>query len=907
VKRFFARWVFGRSDGMKVPLLSWPLALLAVVALHVVSVLALTELTFNNSPEIYYPDDAPAVQLRDRLRQDFPGDEVLTVIFRGDDLYGRDFMQRLARATDALRRSPLIDRVSTVTTMERISGSSDGFAVERLVDTGALRNATPEQLKQRVLGDRFAPRALASVDGKHLAMVVRPKALTESSQRLQVSLAVAKAINEAGLRDHYAGEAGPVTMDILQLESILSDTLRFVPLTVLIALALLAWVVGRWRPVLVGAFAMSTVVLPTLAAIAASGRPYTMASAILPSLLAAYTVVTLLHLYAGIQRAQRHAQRGQDAVDEAVHETLKPGVFNVLTTTAGLLSLLLVPIPPIQMFGVAGALGTVVVFITVYGLVPPILRRWPGPAWPQRGTGLGSLGRVARRITSLSMRYPKTIVVASIALVVGFVPYALKVEVETDMLAFFAPEHRLNVHTRLIEAAFVGTTSLEVSLHSGERDAFQRVQTLREVKALQQWLETLPEVDRAGSMVELVEEMHWAMNRERPAFRTLPPNDRLLRQYLLVYDGDDLYELVNRDFQHSRIVLNLNVHGTQAIRGVIDKIRAHVEARPLPGIEIDVGGYGRLLADQVDLLVSGQSKSFAGAFAQIFLIMALLWRSPKGAALCMVPNLAPLFFIFVVMGALAIRLDSATVMIASVVLGITVDDTIHLFHGFRRRLRAGVDPVFAIARSFEATGRAVMATSAVLIGQFALLTMSDFVPTANFGLMTATGLAAGLSFELILLPALLLLFYGRKPTPRRRRITDRRAERRSSAPDRRRGRTTAPGARPPASAPAPPALLRHVLVCHGDRCKDEGAATVWRRLRSEELALQRRNGGLQLRLTKASCLGPCHKAPVVQVYPENLLYGPLTPTNLDAVVDEHLHQGKPVTRLALAAEVGGER
>jgi predicted RND superfamily exporter protein len=61
-----------------------------------------------------------------------------------------------------------------------------------------------------------------------------------------------------------------------------------------------------------------------------------------------------------------------------------------------------------------------------------------------------------------------------------------------------------------------------------------------------------------------------------------------------------------------------------------------------------------------------------------------------------VPNLAPLFFIFLVMGATEIALDVATVLIAGVILGITVDDTIHLYHGYQHRIQRGVSPVFAI-------------------------------------------------------------------------------------------------------------------------------------------------------------------------------------------------------------------
>ena len=78
-----------------------------------------------------------------------------------------------------------------------------------------------------------------------------------------------------------------------------------------------------------------------------------------------------------------------------------------------------------------------------------------------------------------------------------------------------------------------------------------------------------------------------------------------------------------------------------------------------------MGGQGRLFADQINLLVSGQTGSFVGAFVQIFLFMAVLWRSFGAAAMCMVPNVAPLFFVFVVMGATGIYLNMATVMMKS--------------------------------------------------------------------------------------------------------------------------------------------------------------------------------------------------------------------------------------------------
>ena len=755
-----ARWV-GHPKGMQHKLLSWPLALALVVLIHVVSAVVLLKLNFNNAPEVYYPDDSPAVILRNELRADFPSDEVLTVLFRSDQLYGPDFLRRLNRLAEDLGKNPLIDRVMTATTMEKISATDDGFEVRLLVDPEQLEASTPEALRQHVLDDRFAPDTLASGNGQYMAMVVRPMPLGESLQRKEIKRQVNAAIDAAGLRGEFAGDAGPVTLDVAQLDSILADSMLFVPLTSVIGLALLGWVVGRLRPVVIGAVAMSTVVLPTLAAIAAFGQPYTMATAILPSLLAAYTLATLLHLYAGIQRGRVALLPRPGRIDRALAETIKPGFFNVLTTGAGLLSLALVPIPPIQVFGVAGAWGTLMVFLTVFFLVPPFLLHWDIRRWPRHASGFSHAGKLASRLVRFSLRRPKTIVISTIVLVIVAFPFTQRVQVESDFLTFFKPDHPVSRSTELIESELSGVTTLEISIRGEGRDSLARVDSLHAMRAFQEWLEALPEVDRSISMADLVEEMHWAMNGEDPEFRRLPPTDRLLRQYLLIYDGQDMYELVNREYAHARIVINLNVHGAQEIGQVIGTIQAHLDEQPLPGLKVDIGGFGRLFADQVELLVSGQLNSFMGAFTLIFLSMAILWRSLGSAVLGMIPNLAPLYFIFVLMGLVGIYLDMATVMIASVILGITVDDTIHLYHGYRERLKKGYSPVFAIARSFESSGRAVLATSVLLVAQFGLLATSDFIPTANFGLMTAVGLLVGQMFELLLLPALLLIRHGR--------------------------------------------------------------------------------------------------------------------------------------------------
>lgn len=740
-------------------LLPWPVAAALLLLVNAAAgLLILSRIEFNNAPELYFPKTAASVQLQDRLREAFPNDEVLIGLLTGPGLFSEPVLRSVDQATRRLEAHTLVQRVFSVTNADLIAATPDGFAVERLIDTRRLAGTTEESRRARVLGDRFAPGLVAAADGSALTIIVRPRLLERSAERQALVDELRAAAAEAGLADRLVGVAGPVALDAAQLHSMWRDSLLYIPITSALGLGLLWWVVGRLVPVMLGAVVMNTVVLAAVGTLVALGKPYTLVTAMVPTLLAAYTAATLLHLYAPLSRAHKAGLPPRERVLRAIREVHHAALFNVLTTGAGLLSLVLTPIPPIQEFGITGAVGTGVVYLVVFHLVPPLLVRWDLKPWPRRGAGFRLTRGFAYGTARIGMRHAGVVLVAMLVFVAVTLPILGRVAVESDLLQFFSEEHELTRTTRLVEQKLSGVTSLEVVFDGQGRDSLKDLERLRAMKAFQTWVESLPQVDRAVSMVDIIEEMHWAFSGEDPAFRRLPDSDQALSQLLLIYDGRDLHELVNREFQTARIVLNANVHGANAIGEVIDAIRTRLTERPIAGVAWDVGGFGRLFADQEDLLVLGQVNSFWGAFVQIFLILLVLWRSLTASVITLLPNLAPLYFIFVLMGLAGIPLDMATALIAGVVLGITVDDTIHLYHSYLRRRRAGHGGVFALARSFEASGRAVVAISILLVAQFALLTTSEFQPTADFGLLASVGLLSGQMFELLLLPALIVVW-----------------------------------------------------------------------------------------------------------------------------------------------------
>lgn len=755
---------------MRTPTIGARAALAILVAMHIVAGALLLRLQFNNAPELYFPEDTPVAALARELRTEFPNDETLIGMFRGEELYGAPFLAALDRVGRHLEAHPLVDRVFSIANHEELQATSDGLAIRRLIDLEHPDAETPIERRDRVLRDRFAPGWLAARNGESLLLIVRAHRMSESRERAALESAFHDAVLREGIGDRLVAVTGLIALDTAETRSIVRDSLLFTPMVMLLGLGLLRWIVGRWRPVAIGAAAISAVVLAAVALLAAMGAPYTLVTAMVPTLLAAYTSANLLHLYAALQRVRlQHPARESDSMRIAQDELRKPALFNVLSTAAGVLSLVLVPIPPIQMFGVSCAFGTLLIYPVVFVLVPALLRRWDCSPPPGNTAGFTWAKRVSGRVAVFSVRHAGRILAATAALGLLMLPVAMSVRVESDLLEFFSPSHPLIRSTRMVESEYAGIATLEIIVDGPGRDAFTDGSRLRAIKAAQHWLATLPEVDRTVSVVDLIEDLNRAFNDGDEAQRRLPDGDRQIGQLLLLDDGRDLAELLNRDRQRARILVNVRAHGANAIQAIVDRIESHFADVEPPDLRWRVSGHARLFSDLEDQIVTGQKRSFLGAFGQVFLMLVLLLRSLPAAVIGMIPNLAPLFFVFVVMGASGIDLDTSTVLIASVVLGITVDDTIHFFHSYRERRRKGFAVIFSLIRSFGSSGRAVVAISLLLVAQFLVMTGSQFRPTAHYGLLAATGLLAGQILELLLLPALIALWERFRGNTRTRR------------------------------------------------------------------------------------------------------------------------------------------
>jgi hypothetical protein len=284
-------------------------------------------------------------------------------------------------------------------------------------------------------------------------------------------------------------------------------------------------------------------------------------------------------------------------------------------------------------------------------------------------------------------------------------------------------------------------------------------------------LRTLPFVKKATGLADYVKRIHHDLGAPGGA-GAMPASAPLIAQELFVFSLADqgrveLERVAASDFSKAQITVKLASMSSDLVFEQINEAERRA-ARIFAGSDVrpTVTGSGRLFATLDHYLVVSQISSFATAFVTVFAVIFAIFRSWRFGVLAIVPNLFPVLAIFGVMGWLDISLNVATIMLASVALGVVDDDTIHFISRYRRETGEGRSTFDAIERATMHEGRAALTTAIINSLSFGVLALSEYRPTAWFGGLLALTMIVAFLAEVFILPATITiapaLFGGRR-------------------------------------------------------------------------------------------------------------------------------------------------
>ncbi len=574
-----------------------------------------------------------------------------------------------------------------------------------------------------------------------------------------------------------------------------------VMVAVLVIVLMLYTLFHTWSAVVWPVFAVGASSVWVFGGMAWLGIPSTQLIALTIMLVLAVGIADCVHVMSEYLFFKRDGLDHPAAIRRAFEKTGVPILLTSITTIAGMLAIAFGGVGQFVTFGVTSALGVAAAFVFTVVVLPVLLEFWhphrittsPAKAgiwrrvlswllaplrlvqWVSRRIGLSWLlgatwlQPLLDRVPAFSYRarYPIVAVFVGLFVLTGY--GATKVQIDSNLVELFKKGTPIRVAYEIVDKHMAGTGTMEVMLDFKASDAFADARVLQAVDNMQADLKARYSdyVVRTASLADLVKATNQTMHGDDPAFYTIPDDSLAVSQLLFLFNSsnpEDRRAIVSDDYSRSHVTIQLRNAGSHEygliFADIKEVIAAHFEplSADYPGWTVQLTGTFALMMRMSDVIAKSQIRSLTLAALIISAIMIITLGSIQGGLLAIVPNLLPAVLAFGLMGLLGIPLDTDTLMIAPLIIGIAVDDTIHFVTHYRMALARGRSATDALIQTVKEVGQAVTFTSLVLGMAFFMLSFSNYLGIAKVGLFGSLAIFVALLCDLLFLPALIYIF-----------------------------------------------------------------------------------------------------------------------------------------------------
>jgi hypothetical protein len=745
--------------------------LLAVAALCAFAAVGLSRLRSETGYRAALGDAHPSVRRLDRFISDFGGGLPVQVAWECprseacEHALEAPFLLAAERIAAAARAVPGVRDVHTPANTPLFAANAGALEARYLLDAG-LPAPDLAALAAAAQDDPLWRGVLVSADGRAAALVVE---IESSDPRLyhEAVDALLRAVAAEAPRQ-YALVGDPV--DFVAGGGQLNVEAKQLGLVAVLLVSATVWILFRKLSVVVPALAtVVTAALGTLGLMGWMNWPETEISQALVPLLLVVSICDDIHVLSryrdlSVSEPADTAADRQRRLVQAAGELGLPCVIASVTTALGLASFATSDLVALVHFGIAGAAGVVLALVVTFTVLP-VLVDLLGIEIPRSASSAGWLRALDVLIAAVE-RHAVLIVAASV-LVLGTSVWGLsKLRVDVTKESLLGTASPIVKWQRWFAERMRRPDTLEIRLSLPESTPVSDPTSLEVVERVAASLEKREPLGRVRSVLDPIERMNELLHDGDPGMRQLGRTRAENEQLLFALASSEPRTLANwmtLDRREIRLSVEADLLSKEERADLLANVGALLDAELPPDWSHEVTGPLTVFAEMVAAIHSTQLSSFTTAALGISLLVGLLLRSLTAAAWVMFPSTLPVAITLGAMGILDVPLDTGTAMIAAIVLGIAVDDSVHLVTRYVGHRRTGSGRRDAMRSSMREVGRAVVATSIILTAGFLSLLLSSWGAIASFGFLSACAILLSLIADLFLLPAMVFLLANRLP------------------------------------------------------------------------------------------------------------------------------------------------
>ncbi len=695
----------------------------------------------------------------------------------------------------------IVDEVISLINVRKTSGKGGTLRVGELMDPMPEPAALPA-LKKQVLADSKYVGQVVGRRGMHSVLSVRTQFMSEKDSET-VYFELLKICDKHRAPGFELGVAGPPALGAALNDVMIGDLRRTAVVAIATMLLALVFLFRHPMGVLGPIGVVVQAGLWTFGGMALTGLSMTMLSNILPAFLVCVGIGDSVHIQSVYRDARLRGRDNRDAIIYAMSTTGIPVVFTTLTTMVGLLSFRFASVGGVAEMGTAGAWGVGVALAHSLIFLPIILSFNTTSLLGAKGAGgddgLDRILDVARNFsldagvaagTPLGRKTPRRLraIVLAVLLAAGCGIATTQLQLYHHPVTWFPEDMPVRITFEEIDDEVGGTANVQLLIEAKAGRSVKDLQLLRGLEKLEAHIRGYinPKdgkklVGNTISLLDVLKETNQALHEDDPAFYKLPDTDRGVSDLLFMFENagpEQLRRLATNDLRKTQMTIRVRWIDATSYGAFAEHIETGIQKYVGDRATIKATGAIYSLFSVVANLISDLIRSFGIAFLAITVMMVLMLRNLKLGLIAMLPNLLPIMAIMGLMAMVGIPIDMANLLIASIAIGIAVDDTIHLLHHFHAHYLLNGDVEAALSYTFGHSGRAMVSTSVILTGGFCVYMTASMANIGRFGMLVATTVVLALLIDLLFTPALLRTFYRDRPTTKGVGVTA--ADRRTS-------------------------------------------------------------------------------------------------------------------------------
>lgn len=724
--------------------------------------LQIPKIRIDTDPENMLPADEEVRVFHHEVKEAFGiHDWIVLGIVREEGIFNPESLGRVYRITEEIRRLDGVMEYDIIAPSEvdDIYTTDEGvLRVETLLEEPPETRAGAEEILARIKDNEIFRNKLASDDGTTVVVFVP---LISKDAAHEVADAIRSIIEAEGGDEDYHLTGIPVAESTFGKEMFVQMAI-YAPIAFVVIFLLMLYFFRKPLVVLSPMIVAVMTVIWTMGLLIGLGFTVHIMSSMIPIFLIPIAVLDSIHILSEFH--DRYAKRRdmRRTIIDTMDELFVPMLFTSVTTIVGFLSLVLAPIPPVQVFGVFVAFGILtawilsIMFNTSYAMLLPekAIRNF-GASIEDRGLFPSAMHLVGR----LSLRHNKLIVALGVVFLILSVVGLTRIEVNDNPVKWFKADHPLRVADDVMSRHLAGTYLTYLSVDSGKEGGLKDPEAMKYVESLQNHLDDHPNVGATTSVADIVKKVRRELKGD-PGEGMVPSSAEEIAQYLFIYemsggDPEDLFKFITPEAGRANIWVQMKKGENKEVSSVVGETERFIKNNPPPGLDIEWAGLPYINVVWQKKMVTGMGEALAGSFGVVLIMMTLLFRSVRLGLISMVPLTATIALVYGFIGYVGKPYDMPIAVLSSLTLGLSIDFAIHFLQRTREAMRDKGDFRLAMEEVFGIPARAIGRNILVISIGFVPMFFAHLVPYMTvgaffFAIMLISGLTTLFAFPAIL-------------------------------------------------------------------------------------------------------------------------------------------------------------